>query len=1092
MKQFPNFLNAHRITALLICFLSCCCCAFAQSNQGRPVITPLPDSVVGVEEPVLNLQGNWKFSLNPPDEFWSVSTDITNWSDIKVPGEPFMQGFQIEQDKEFAYRRSVVIPRDFSGRKVYLRFNGVYSHARVWVNGVFQREHIGGFTSWDVDISDIVIPGEPIEIAIGVTDRSGDIARASFYAKHNIGGILRDVYLLALPENHLTRLHTEMQLNDDYTSAGLTVQFTANIKNKSDSKLQFELFDPSGLPVPIRNSIVSINDENPESEFTIEVSPVALWDAEHPRLYTLEARFQINGVVSYLISRKIGFREVLVRNEQLLVNGKPVKLRGINRHSIDPIKGRTESSADALNDVLLFRDANINFVRTSHYPPTTEFLEYCDKYGLYVEVEAPITWWNEIEDSSGFQSEFMNQFEEMIERDRSHPSIVIWSLGNESFWDPNFMLEYEYAKREDPSRPVMWSNAPPADPLTGQYDIFSEHYPDWDAELEQKKMPTLLDEYAHVSSYNYPTLQRDPNIRNFWGKSLKLFWENLLEDDHVLGAAIWGGIDEVFLSPTAPFGYGRWGIVDGWRRPKPEHWLTKKAYSPIRITETSIPIPGIGNPISLPIQNWFDHTGLDEVLVVWSVGSESGVINKLDIAPHTKGVLTIPGRDWENGETLKLKFFQHGTLLVDEYNFPIGVRSISFPPVSGPEPDLLETSTELIVTGSDYILKFSKTTGLITEGSYKGETLIVSGPFLNLAPLTLKPWKLETFSHSKSGYEAVINISGHYGEINISYEIRVDGGGLITTRYTLDKIPEGFSELGLSFELAEAIDRLSWSRNSLWSAYPDDHIGRPIGVAYKSNPLGQSGYRERPIGPWSMDQTDYFIFGPEDSGRATNDFRGSKTDIYFASAILAGVDHRVRVESDGRHAVRMGDTEIDCMIDDKDPALIYEGQWESFEDGANCLGTEEFSNDNNASVQFKFYGDTIRWVGPTHFNMGKADVFVDKQLVATNIDLYSKSKINQKILYSKTDLLPGWHTIKITVSGNKNPASTDSFIVIDGFHYSNSQEKKSETRMNILNEWGYELKWGNYSKNISIEAPYSGMIQFRLSDSDENTSTGQN
>ena len=313
--------------------------AWADSSDPRPVIVPVPVSVAGNDEHIVDLNGEWKFTMTPPEGFWENDTDVSTWSDINVPGEALMQGYAIQQDQEYVYKTSINIPEAFSDRAILLRFAGVYSAARVWVNGVFLKQHVGGFTSWDVDITDYVTAGNAALLTVAVTDQSDDISRASFYAKHNIGGILRDVSLLALPKTHLTRLHVETNLDKEYKNAGLKVSAAIHFFESENANLVLSLMSPDNELLVIDPGQIKLSRMHPETDITIPVKAVALWDAEHPRLYTLEASLEIGGKTVQSFVKNIGFREVRVDGEQLLVNGKAVKLRGVNRHSIDPIKG---------------------------------------------------------------------------------------------------------------------------------------------------------------------------------------------------------------------------------------------------------------------------------------------------------------------------------------------------------------------------------------------------------------------------------------------------------------------------------------------------------------------------------------------------------------------------------------------------------------------------------------------------------------------------------------------------------------------------------------------------------------------------------
>ena len=645
------------------------------------------------------------------------------------------------------------------------------------------------------------------------------------------------------------------------------------------------------------------------------------WDAEHPNLYTLEAELIVHKTVVEKLEKKFGFRKVERRGNKLYVNGDPVKLRGVCRHDTHPLGGRVTNPAQDEKDAILLRDANVNFVRTSHYPPTEAFLDACDRYGIYVEEESAVCFvrqqWSVTgggsESDPAFTSRYMNQFTEMIERDRSHPSVIFWSLGNESAWGSNFQMEHDYAKKEDRSRPIIFSYPRTVPQGVDCYDLFSEHYPKADGDLTSKDFPKLNDEYAHISCYNHETLKRDPGVRNFYGHSIKRFWENCYTADGCLGGAIWAGFEEVFMLPGAPVGYGEWGIVDGWRRPKPEYWLTQKAYSPVRIPDDDVSsVPVAGSPLDIPIKNWFNHTNLGEIKILWAVGKDSGEIGGVNLAPGGEGAISVPGRDWQSGEILNLKFIRAGGIVVDEFNLRIGKRTAGFADEKGPAPRISEDARSLAVQGSDFTVVFNKVTGLIAEGTFRGKRIIESGPFVNLGSDPLPPWWLTSMSHSTTPDAAVINMNGAYmardggGRVlGVEFEIRIDGQGLMTTQYTLRGQPQDMSEVGIAFTLSSSINRLTWDRKALWSAYPSDHVGRPHGTAmrYPSGPA--ETYRSEPKGPWSQDSKDFFLYGPDDPGaRGTHDFRSLKENIWHASCVLAETDLRVRAESDGTAAVR--------------------------------------------------------------------------------------------------------------------------------------------------------------------------------------------
>lgn len=886
----------------------------------RPQLVPIPVHTQGVANHVLSLNGTWKFSPSPPKDFWLNSVDPSSWADVTVPGEPVMQGFNIARNTEYAYKRSVLIPSDFGGKRIILRFDGVYSYARVWVDGKFVRDHHGGFTSWDCDLTEYVAAGRPARITVGITDMWDEISYGSNYAKHYIGGILRDVKLIALPRNPVARFHAETDLDSSYTHARLRVTAAIDFRDASAATLNLRLKDPQGNLVCLKPDSMTLIAGAPEASLEIPLTAPQKWDAEHPNLYTLEASAVVGGSQAETLEKKIGFRKVEIQGNKLLVNGEEVKLRGGCRHDAHPTGGRLTTSALDERDVILLRDANMNFIRTSHYPPTEKFLEACDRYGMYVEEETAVCFvqqaWSIVLASSqndpNYTSRYVNQFAEMIERDRSHPSVIIWSLGNESKWGSNFAKGYAYAKQEDPTRPLIFSYPEEVPEGIKAYDIVSKHYPNFDENLQSADMPKLNDEYAHVACYNTDTLRRDPNVRNFWGESLKGFWEKCFNSQGCLGGAIWGTIDEVFMTPDSPVGYGAWGILDGWRRQKPEYWLTKKAYSPIRILDAPLVNPGPDKPLLIPVGNWFDHTDLKELVITWSVGTDAGKIQNLSLLPHAQGILTIPARRWQDGENLNLKFYRHGEILVDEYKLAVGRPIEVFLAAQGPAPRISADSNFITVWGPDFTITFSKASGLITKGTYKGHTILEGGPYLNLGAAQLSPWWLTNLSFSTTQDEAVISLTGSYMAVrgstevvNVSFEVRIDGHGLITTAYRIANPPKGISEVGVAYLLSSDMDRLTWDRKGLWSVYPPDHIGRSSGTAKKAGCCGPGKYRAEPTWTWSEDLKDFFLFGQDDPGdRGTNDFRSLKENVWHASCTLTGTHVGARAESDGAAAVR--------------------------------------------------------------------------------------------------------------------------------------------------------------------------------------------
>ncbi len=920
------------------------CLALTSCGGGRNRRQPLiGDEIPGVKKPLVSLNGVWKFTLTPPESFWSEDTNASAWPDIEVPGECLMQGFEIAHNAGYAYRTEMEIPAVFSGRRVVLRFDGVYSYARVWVNGQFVRDHHGGFTSWECDITDFVDPGGSARLAVEVTDRDDEISYGSGYAHHLIGGILRDVSLLALPPDHLSHLRIETDLDADYKDAVMRIDAGVKFRTAKSAEVSFSLADRNGNRLRLRPERLELSRENPSGELAIPIINPLLWDAEHPNLYILTTELRVGGRTVQRRVQRIGFREVEIAGNRLLVNGLPVKLRGACRHDVHPLLGRRSTRDLDRKDALLAKEANFNFIRTSHYPPSRAFLDYCDEVGLYVEEEAAVCFVGThrspeyhkksfSQNDPAFTARYLGQIEEMVERDRNHPCVIIWSIGNENLYGVNFKKEYDWVKQADATRPVMFSYPGKIPARTVCTDILSIHYPTSDGGLTQYGItaedfscgpnPVIFDEWAHVSCYNTPTLVEDPNVRNYWGESIRSFWDRMFESDGV-GGAIWGMVDEVFLLPGGSVGYGPWGIVDGWRRKKPEFWHTQKAYSPVRVLQTKVKDFGPGQPLRVPVQNRFDHTNLAELEVTWSGAGVGRGMSGPDIPPHEKGEIVIPAQDWKAGESMLVQFFLAGRF-VDEELIVLEGRGSGRTPVhpAADEIRLEEDEAGIHVSGKNFALLISPRTGMIVEGRLDGQTVLTAGPYLHLrclgeqrpgkpdgimetGPLSWRPEKIQ-WRRTEGGVE--FSLSGWLERLRARIRTLISGEGMVSTEFELLDIPPGRpAEIGVGYEL-EGAAWIEWQRDGLWSTYPDGHIGRLSGRALLSS-SAITAYRQEPAVGWAADVWDYFLQGPSRPADAvlflSNDARSLKENITEYAVGFEGIRGQVSVCAEPGQAARL-------------------------------------------------------------------------------------------------------------------------------------------------------------------------------------------
>jgi hypothetical protein len=801
----------------------------------------------------------------------------------------------------------------------------------------------------------MVEAGSSAIITVEIVDRADDISYGSGYAKHQIGGILRDVELSALPEQHFKHYYIETDLDEEFEDAELKISYA--LQKDGPTRVRVELLDHLGEKVLGSEQ----NLESSSGVIRIPVNNPNKWDAEHPYLYTLVTTLFENGIPALIQEEKIGFREVKVEGNRLLVNGSPVKLRGACRHDIHPTLGRMTTPFYDLLDVKLAKECNMNFIRTSHYPPSEAFLDYCDKYGIYVEDETAVCFVGshrtEIYRGSGasqsdpeFTDRYLSQLEEMVHYHRNHPSVIIWSIGNENVFGDNFIKSFQWVKKQDPTRPVIYSYPGQVPDTMVNYEILSMHYPSWRGDLDQygiitkkfnfDKMPALYDEWAHVACYNNFELREDPNVRNFWGQSLDSMWTYTFEAEGGLGGAIWCMLDETFaLPPDLPgfnqwwgildknvipatykgpcVGYGEWGIVDTWRRKKPEFWGTKKAYSPARILVKKIDAFTPGEPLWIPVYNRFDHTNFSELKIKWIYADHSGRLAGIDLPPHEKGSLLIPANSWINGESLHLEFYQHDTLLVDSYKLLLGDVKAKLPVSKAGSLELIEEPGKITLIGKEFRLHVSPGKGILEDVILGGDTLIKSGPYLNLrvpgkaiqySTIEMddlaKNWKCIRFSYSLDEGLAVLKTEGLYDSIKVNLNIKIDEHGTMEIAYKarMNGQDKTIQEAGIKFLTGDSYEKLNWKRDPYFTAYPDTHMGRAEGEAILAF-RPESYYRIEPGHGWAHDSRGFYYFGLDEKLPYTNEVRALKEHIY-EYALSTHSKARLKVFSNGDQACR--------------------------------------------------------------------------------------------------------------------------------------------------------------------------------------------
>lgn len=898
-----------------------------------PRLSPRPESVAGVRNGMISLNGTWKFTGGGGSD-----------ENIKVPGEWEMQGFHLDSAGTAKYARTFNVPDDWKGKRVKLRFDAVSSHGVIKINGKTVGEHEGSFVPFEFDITREIHPGNnSLEMNAQSQSISDVLACTSQYAGHAVGGILRKVTLFALPEVNIAAFTYVTRFDRDYENATLMIPFEiANEGNEThDAAVLFELKDESGKPVPLAENKFSVKDissgTSRKDTVALQVESPEKWNPEHPYRYTLITTLLIHGKRVETYEQKIGFREIEIRGNQLFVNNHPVKLHGVCRHSIYPFTGRSVPAALCLEDALLFREGNCNYIRTSHYPPEEEFLDACDSLGLFVESESSLCWmghgaapvWRKWDyKDPRFLPYMINANLEKMIADRNHPSVVSWSLGNESVWSPLWDKVNKVVKRLDPSRPTAFQ-----DQCWGSYnnagsqcDIANYHYPGLNAPAVCDTMlrPVIFDEYLHVENYNRREVLTDPFIRADWGGPLHEMYDSMYSHAGNLGGAIWAGIDDIFhMPPDSISGYGPWGVIDGWRRKKPEFFEMKKSYAPVVISNLDHPLYQNGK-IILQVENRYDFTNLSALTVSYKTPRDSGTV-KANVPPHGQGSIEIP---------LSQRQIQNSKLVIT-FNDPRGFICQKVL-VSSPKDDdtLIRSATQATIpfqeTPEAYVIKIkkvtykiSKATGQIEKADINGINAIDQGPILMILPLNrddgggsgiagrnyqsdiqpflykgCKDWKASSVKSVKGNDGSLTIVSqGECAEASGTETIKFSRDGMVRIEYRFsikDTVKINPRQWGVAFTLPVNYQTLTWKRHGRWSIYPENAIARNEGTA-SANPIHLKYVEawEKPAGDWSSDANDL----------GSRDFRSTKAHIYFAQLTnIAGAG--IKIFSDGTQAAR--------------------------------------------------------------------------------------------------------------------------------------------------------------------------------------------
>ena len=509
----------------------------------------------------LDINGTWKFSwqkdaVNYVSDFYKTTYNDEAWGTMPVPGMWELNGYGDPQytnipyawDRQYKnnppyvpikdnhvgyYRRQIEIPAGWNGRQVMIHIGAASSNMYIWVNGKYVGYSEDNKLEEEFDITSFVKPGKNL-IAMQVFRWcDGTYLEDQDYFRY--AGIARDCYLYSRGKSHIEDIRVNTDLDAQYRDATLTV----DLKAKGSGTIALELLDAQGNVVAEQNIAAKAT-----TKATFAVSNPNKWTSETPYLYTLRASLKSGSKTLEVIPVKIGFRKVEIKNAQLLVNGQPVLIKGANRHELDPDGGYVMSRERMLQDIKLFKQFNLNAVRTCHYPDDSYWYELCDEYGIYVTAEANIESHGmgygaqSLAKDPSFAKAHIERNERNVARNFNHPSVIVWSLGNEGGMGQNFKDAYNFVKKMDPSRPIHYERATSEefDPAgDGWTDINCPMYADYEyteryGKSKKVTRPLIQCEYAHA-------------MGNSQG-GFKEYWDLIRKYDNVQGGYIWDFVDQ--------------------------------------------------------------------------------------------------------------------------------------------------------------------------------------------------------------------------------------------------------------------------------------------------------------------------------------------------------------------------------------------------------------------------------------------------------------------------------------------------------------------------------------------------------------------
>lgn len=757
-----------------------------------------------------NLNGVWKFMFldapeYSPEGFFNSDFDVTKMDDITVPGNWQLQGygkmhysdlwynFPINppyvptENPTGIYKRTFFVEESYRDKKIIIRFCGVDSAYHLWINGKEVGYSKVARNESEFDITDIIRVGEENDVTVRVYQWSD----GTYLEDQDMwweSGIFRDVELIGVPKDGINDYKVIADLDDEYKNGIFKVE--AFLRTTKEVNVTFELVD-AGENTVFTKTVVAKEGKACIDEVIADVNH---WTAETPYLYKLFMTVEDNGQIVEVIPQNVGFRNIRLNGETFLVNGVAIKFKGVNRHDYSPQNGRVVSREEIEKDIILMKQFNINAIRTSHYPNSYYLYDLCDEYGMYLIAETDLEChgfeltgdYKWITDDPSWELAYVSRMTRMIERDKNHPAIIFWSLGNESAFGCNFRKMTDVAHEMDPTRLVHYEG----DFDVESADVYSTMYT-W---IENPKKPYLMKDIIEKSKKPHIHCEYCHAMGNGPG-NLKDYQDLVYAHDKLQGGFVWEWFDHGIESFTeSGEKYYRYGgdfgddpsnkdfCIDGLimpdRTPSPGLYEYKKVIEPITTTAVDIQ-KGIINLLSR-----YDFANLDRFNLVYKVMEDDVILqtgfmavpsiearaNKDITLPYDLSVIKVkPGVHYYVNISYQLRedtsYASSGhELATAQFELPLYKEGI----VVRPEGilNVEKEHTTLHVKGANFSLDFNLVNGNLMNIVRDGMQVLSKGPRLTLwrAPISndmeiIDKLKKVYFLHLE--HEVVMNIDYH-------------------------------------------------------------------------------------------------------------------------------------------------------------------------------------------------------------------------------------------------------------------------------------------------------------------------------------------